>query len=70
MHAPEPWPYADLEAWRDWRTHLDDAQDPNVATLKREADCGITPDESGFGAISDPSARQAHFETPPVVQAA
>ena len=22
---------ADLEAWRDWRTHLYDAQDPNVA---------------------------------------
>jgi hypothetical protein len=41
MHAPEPWPYADLEAWRDWRTHLDHAQDPNVATLRREADCEI-----------------------------
>ena len=41
MHAPERWPYGDIESWWAWRDHLDRVQDPNIATLKREADCEI-----------------------------
>ena len=41
MHAPERWPYGDIESWWAWRDHLDHIQDPNIATLKREADCEI-----------------------------
>ena len=41
MNAPEPWPFSSEQTWRDWREHLDYAPDPNVATLKREADCEI-----------------------------
>ena len=31
----------DIESWWAWRDHLDRVQDPNIATLKREADCEI-----------------------------
>ena len=41
MRAPEPWPYASYDDWYAWRDHLDTAEDPNIATLKREADCEI-----------------------------
>ena len=41
MHAPERWPYGEIESWWAWRDHLDRVQDPNIATLKREADCEI-----------------------------
>ena len=41
MHAPERWPYGEIESWWAWRAHLDRVQDPNIATLKREADCEI-----------------------------
>lgn len=41
MRAPEPWPYASYDDWYAWRDHLDRVQDPNIATLKREADCEI-----------------------------
>jgi len=32
---------AKIESWWAWRDHLDHIQDPNIATLKREADCEI-----------------------------
>src|SRR3954464_3468709 len=32
---------AKIESWWAWRDHLDRVQDPNIATLKREADCEI-----------------------------
>jgi hypothetical protein len=41
MHAPERWPFGDIESWWAWRDHLDRVQDLNIATLKREADCEI-----------------------------
>ena len=41
MHAPERWPYGEIESWWAWRDHLDRVQDPHIATLKREADCEI-----------------------------
>ena len=41
MRLPEPWPYASYDDWYAWRDHLDRVQDPNIATLKREADCEI-----------------------------
>jgi hypothetical protein len=41
MHTPERWPYGNSEDWWTWRDHLDHIQDPNIATLKREADCEI-----------------------------
>ena len=41
MHAPERWPFGDVESWWAWRDHLDRVQDLNIATLKREADCEI-----------------------------
>src|SRR3954470_283906 len=35
-------PFVDSELdWRLWRDHLDTLQDPNVATMKREADAEI-----------------------------
>ena len=41
MRAPELWPYDSEATWRHWRDHLDTLQDPNVATLKREADAEL-----------------------------
>jgi len=42
MRAPQPWPCSSETDWRLWRSHLDHAQMPHVATLKREADAEIT----------------------------
>ena len=33
--------FGDIESWWAWRDQLDRVQDPNIATLKREADCEI-----------------------------
>jgi|GEM_PF-6925153 len=42
MHEPERWPVSNAETWRSWRDYLDRIEDlPNIATLKREADCEI-----------------------------
>ena len=41
MHQPERWPLSQAEDWWAWRDHLDQVQDPNIVTLKREADCEI-----------------------------
>ena len=41
MRAPESWPYSSEAEWRLWRDHLDRVEDPNLAALKREADCEI-----------------------------
>ena len=41
MHQPERWPLSQAEDWWAWRDHLDHVQDPNIVTLKREADCEI-----------------------------
>ena len=43
MRAPESWPSLSEAEWRLWRDHLDRVEDPNLAALKREADCEITP---------------------------
>ena len=42
MHEPERWPVSNAETWWSWRDYLDRVEDlPNIATLKREADCEI-----------------------------
>ena len=41
MHQPEHWPLSQAEDWWAWRDHLDQAEVPHIATLKREADCEI-----------------------------
>ena len=41
MQQPERWPLSQAEDWWAWRDHLDQVQDPNIVTLKREADCEI-----------------------------
>ena len=41
MHQPERWPLSQAEDWWAWRDHLDHVHDPNIVTLKREADCEI-----------------------------
>ena len=42
MHEPERWPVSNAETWWSWREYLDRVEDlPNIATLKREADCEI-----------------------------
>src|SRR5829696_8133266 len=59
MHAPERWPYGEIESWWAWRDHLDRIQDPNIATLKREADCEIADPALLRVAVGAEAARAA-----------
>ena len=34
MHAPERWPYGEIESWWAWRDHLDRVQDPNTRDVE------------------------------------